>query len=218
MPGESEQPDYFAEMEAEINSLNREKNQLVNSQLSMFNGENEQNLIKWQLDLQKDLDDIYHLLRGHQISTDEEGNTIYVEPTDPNLCILNEFGVQLIMNIIKFYINRNTILSNYDEATIKEKVKDFGKEITDLIFNRYEEMGMDTLEKRKMYFILVREIVDSVHSAYLRAYAGGERNSIRTARTVTQTDTLSRIPNMSTASQSQQRNRKLFDPTTWFGS
>ena len=42
------------------------------------------------------------------------------------------------MNIVSFYINKNTLLSNFDEETIFWKVKDFGTELADLIFNRYE--------------------------------------------------------------------------------
>lgn len=217
MVNENEVIDYLTQLENEINALSREKRQLTNAQLSLFGNENEENLIKWQLDLKEDLDKIYHLLKGHQVKQDEQGNTIYVEPTDDRLKPFNEFGVQLIMNVISFYLNRNTILSNYDEETIKFKVKDFGSEIKDLIFVRYEDMGMDTMEKRKMYFIIVRELIDVVHSAYLRAYNGGERNSLRTARTVTQNEPIGRMPNYPMVSQqTSQRNFKLFNPTTWF--
>ena len=121
---------------------------------------------------------------------------------DPNLKPFNEFGVQMIMNIMSFYLNRNTILSNYDEKTIEWKILDFGNEIADLIFNRYEDM-MITIEQKldeneieferrvsdhlkgkiKYYPMIIKELVDTVHSAYLRAYRGGERESLRTART-----------------------------------
>ena len=48
------------------------------------------------------------------------------------------------MNIMSFYLNRNTILSNYDETTINWKVYDFGYELVDLIFTRYEDMMFTT--------------------------------------------------------------------------
>ena len=94
------------------------------------------------------------------------------------------------MNIMAFYLNRNTILSNYDEETINWKILDFGNELADLIFNRYEEMGMDTKQKIKMYPMIIKELVDTIHSTYLRAYHGGERESLRTARMVTQNQPL----------------------------
>lgn len=160
-------------------------NQMANANLP------EDNLIRWQLDIKEDLDRIYHLLKGQRVEIDKDtGEPKYVDPADPNLIPFNDFGVQLIMNIMSFYLNRNTLLSNYDEQTINDKMKDFSEEIIDLLFLRYEEMGMDTPEKMKLYPLIVRELVDTVHSAYLRALKGGERESLRTARTVTQTEPL----------------------------
>ena len=192
---------------------------MADAQLSLFGTPQDENLIKWQLDLREDLNRIYHLLCGHQQIEDEKGNIIYVAPQEDNLKPFNEFGVQLIMNVISFYINRNTILSNYDEKTIMWKVKDFGDELVDLIFNRYEEMGMNTLDKMKMYPMIVRELVDSVHSSYLRALKGGERESLRTARTVSQTEPLYRQPNMPTVSQQNVGSKfRLWNPLTWGGN
>ena len=171
------------------------------------------------------------------------------------------------MNIMSFYLNRNTILSNYDTETINWKVYDFGLELSDLIFNRYEEMMMTTtfekefkriysrnlieyknssygilvkvngkkkmvpisekmvaivnkrldehlLGKMKMYPMIVRELVDSVHSAYLRAWRGLERDSLRTARTVTQSD---RIRNHEDMTMVSQPKSKSWNPFTWGG-
>jgi len=48
-----------------------------------------------------------------------------------------------------------------------------------------------SLEKRKVYPMIVRQLVDSVHSSYLRALHGGERESLREARQINQTESLS---------------------------
>src|SRR3990170_5460044 len=185
---EEQEIEEWQELERELQEANRQNRKLYNAQMSMFGQQQDENLIKWQLDLREELDRIYHLLRGHQIKEDEKGNIVYVEPEDESLRPFNEYGVQLIMNIMSFYLNRNTILSNYDEETINHKIFDIGQELVDLIFNKYEEVGMDTQEKMKLYPMIIRELVDSVHSAYLRALHGGERNSLRTARTVTQNE------------------------------
>ncbi len=149
--------------------------------------QNQDNLIKWQLELDSILERVEHMLRGDKPEF-INGNLIFVPPKDPKHIVLNDFGVSEIMRVLSMYVNRNTILSNYDEDTINWKVFDFGNEITDLFYLKYESMGLGSLEKRKLYPILVRELVDFVHSAYLRALHGGERTALREARQVTQSE------------------------------
>jgi len=212
MTTEEEYIRYIRDMEDRLEEEKNRSRQLQKGQISMFENPNEDNLIRWQLDLKEDLDRIYHLLRGDIISEDEEGNIIYTEAKDDKSKPFNEFGVQLIMNIMSFYLNRNTILSNYKEEVIDWKVLDFGRTISDLIFNRYQEMGMDTPEKMKMYPMIILELVDTVHSAYLRAFHGGERESLRTARTVTQSEP---ITSQGFNVPQQQKGFSLFKPSTW---
>lgn len=183
--------EYMNKLQTAYESVELENAQLKNQQghISMFSNQGqEQNLIQYQLDMQEELERIDHLLRGHIIKRDDRGNEYWAEPEDDRLKPFNEYGVQLLLNIITFYLNRNTILSNYEEDMINWKIKDLGDEIADLIFMKYEEMGMNTVEKKKLYPMIVRQILDTIHSAYLRALEGGERESLRTARHVTQND------------------------------
>lgn len=259
-----EELEYQQQLEAQLREQANLNRQLHGSQMSMFGGVTDENLIKWQLNLREDLDWIYHLLRGDVVKEDENGNVRFIEQTDDNLRPFNEFGIQLIMNIISFYINRNTILSNYSDEVIEWKVHDFALELTDLIFNRYEEMMMTTtfekefekafggklvralngricielnnriyfasdymidliyrkiyehlLGKMKMYQMIVRAVVDSVHSSYLRAYREGERKSLREARTVTQHDSIGK-PMMSYSQPLPQPKKSILKPWKYF--
>lgn len=127
------------EKELEAERLRRMTAENNLSQMSSFNTTKDSTMMEYQLDLDKELDRIYHLLSGHVVSTDPiTRNVRWEEPEDDRLKIFSDYGVKQIMNIISFYINRNTLLSNYDEETIYWKVKDFGIELHDLIFNRYE--------------------------------------------------------------------------------
>ena len=58
-------------------------------------------------------------------------------------------------------------------------MKDYGKKLADFIFMKYEEMGMDTEEKRQEYASLVMNCVNLVYGSYARAKDGGERRSLR---------------------------------------
>ena len=156
-----------------------------NSQHSAFSSRSNEDIIKWQLELNDILERAEHVLRG-DVVTFSDGQLIWDKNPDPERNALNDFGVHMIMKVLANYINRNTILSDYTNEEINYKVYDFGREINNLVFMKYEEMGMDCEEKRKEYPMLVREVIDIVHSAYKRALMGGERRSLREMISVSQ--------------------------------
>lgn len=155
----------------------------------------EDNLIVWQLELDNILERIEHLLRGDVLKRDEHGNYDFQVPEDKNLIILNDYGVQMIMNFISFYLNRNTILSNYKEERIYEILFDLGYELSDMVYINYEKMGLDTVEKRSRSSPLIMNILHMLESSYNRALHGEERDSLRKARIVTQHQPLSQDGN-----------------------
>lgn len=130
--------------------------------------------------------------------------------------IFNERGVAEIMRLLSNYVNRNTILSNYGEDIINEKMLDLGNEVTDLIYLKYEDFGLNNLEKRKLFPIIVRQLVDICHSSYLRALHGEERESLREARTVNQNEV---FPNggININTGMANKERGLLNPMRWFG-
>lgn len=95
-----------------------------------------------QLDLEKELDRIHHLLSGHVLvkKDNEQGGYTegWDEPKDDRLKILSPYGVDRIMNLLSFYLTPNTLLSNYKEEMIMWKIRDFGIELADLMFTQYE--------------------------------------------------------------------------------
>ncbi len=181
---------------------------------SYISGKYNENLIQWQLELDSILERAEHLLRGDK-PTFKEGSIIWMPPEKDEEKVFNQLGVAEIMRILSMYINRNTILSNYKEEVINEKMFDLGNELADLIFLKYREVGLNTLEKRKLYPILVRQLVDIVHSSYLRALHGGERESLREARQVTQTDNTGMGVTVNTGQP--RRERGILNPLRWTG-
>lgn len=135
-----QQEEYINQLQMQLNQeqLNRMNIQNQYGELSAFSGKKNDNLIEYQLDLKEELDRIFHLLSGHILKLDSNENEIWSEPDDDRLIIFSEYGVKELMKVIQFYINRNTILSYFDEDTIKRKIRDFGIELADLVFNKYE--------------------------------------------------------------------------------
>ena len=188
---------------------------MQNAANSMITTNQQPNLIEWQLELDNILERIDHLLRGHTLEQDKDQNYLWIKPKDDNLAVFNEYGVQEILRILSLYLNRNTILSNYTEEEVRVKMEDFSYELIDLIYLKYEEMGLTTVEKRKNYPILVRSITDTINSTFNRAIGGGERESLRTARTVTQMDPIGRNQ---VGSPLQKKQFSFSKPNTWLNT
>jgi len=173
-----------------------------------------QNLIQWQLELDSILERIEHMLRGDKPKY-EKGSLIWKPAENDEERIFNDEGVAEIMRILTNYVNRNTILSNYTDEQINDKMYDLGLEISDLIYLKYEDFGLDNLDKRKLYSMIVRQLTDIVHSSYLRALHGGERLSLREARQVSQVETTQGGVTINTAQP--QRARSPLNPMRWLG-
>lgn len=243
-----QQQQYTEKLERSLEQaeMNRMQNETQQMQVSSFAGGRGEGIVELQLDLKEELDRIYHLLSGHQLSVTSEGHEIWVDAVDDRMRIFSDYGVKQIMNIISFYINRNTLLSRYDAETIKWKVKDFGIELSDLIFNRYEVFfyyptpeelydrylpimkakGMD-INETELYYkcmqwsedelasriahfpMLCLAVVDAVHSTYLRALGGEERNSLRKMMHISQTS------NQQQPMQQMHKSFSVFKPSTW---
>lgn len=210
MNNQDEVEQYVSQLEQENQGLKQQFNQQQGG--NMFGVGQEQNLVEWQLDFKRELADIERLLREQKIKKDAEGNEYY-EDSDVKDRILNENGVQKIMELLRWYLNKNIVLSNYNQEMINLRVKQFGNSLRRLIFLNYKEYGMDTQYKRKHYETIVMKLVDVVEASYNRALAGGERESLRTARMVNQTQPLNQM--QSYPNPQQNKSSKWYNPLSW---
>jgi len=111
-----------------------------------------------QINLGEELDLIEHLLRSEILKEfyDDQGNvagTKWVKPEKKEYVILSEYGVHMFMNTICFYLNKNTLLSNYDEETINKKMEDFSVSLADVVFMESESIFQTpTFEECKNIF------------------------------------------------------------------
>ena len=175
------------ELSGSYNDIQQRRSQdpRQNSQLSSFSSKSEDNIVRWQLELNDILERAEHILRG-DIPKFKDGHTIWSDNPHPENNPLNAVGVQEIMKILALYVNRNKVLADYTNDEINIKVFDFGRAVNNLIFMRDYEFGMDTEEKRKNYEMLVTEMKDIVHDTYKRALDGAEKRSLREMITVSQ--------------------------------
>jgi len=179
---------------------------------SSFNNQPDGNLIQFQLTSEDILEKIEHFLKGDKI-IEKDGEIYYQEQENEDLVILNEYGVNSIMQILGNYVNKNTNLSWYDEERINEIMGDLGDEIAAFLFCNYEKMGLTTEFKKSRYKLLVLNILHIVESAYRRALQGRGLESVNSNNI-----NISQNEGMGIYNKSNTQVKKsfsLFDPKTW---
>jgi len=123
-----------------------QKSELQKAQMSLGNQaqmipQADPGIIKEQLDLGDELKRIDFLLRSYSLVTDPNtGQSKWAKPDNEDLIILTDYGVEYFREYIAWYINKNTLLSNYEEETILDKMRDIAHQINDGIFNQYEKI------------------------------------------------------------------------------
>ena len=60
--------------------------------------------------------------------------------------------------------------------------------------------------------MLIREMVDIVHSSYKRALHGGEKRSLREARSITQTEAIAGGVTVNAGGQTSPQSRGILNP------
>lgn len=183
----------------------------MNASHSAFGTKASEDIARWQLELNDILEKAEHVLKG-DIVVFEKGQLIWKDNPHPERNTLNKDGVQICMKFLSLYVNRNTILADYTDEEVRYKTLDFGKRFNDLLFTKYDEMGMDTEEKRKEYSALVGAMTDVVHSCYSRAKDGRERESYRKMISVAQTSSGNLAGGVTVNASQQPRTRGILNP------
>ncbi len=111
-------------------------NQTNNLQYQME--EQEQNLAEAQLDCEATLDRIRHLLQQDVLKSNDEGMITWKGIEDAKKRIFTEEGVDRIMQVMYSYINKETLLSNFDVDQIKQRMLEFSLALSALLFMKYE--------------------------------------------------------------------------------
>lgn len=110
-----------------------------NAQQQYYSQEQNRSLAEDQLDVEVILIKIYRLLRQDKLIIDEDTDRItYQQVTDMRNRTLSDWGIQRIMEVVSFYVNKNNLLSNYDEDQINLIMLRFITELNDLILLKYE--------------------------------------------------------------------------------
>ena len=181
---------------------------------------NKQNLVEWELDFKPELESIERLLRCDIIQRDKEGTEYWVPNPDLTKRFFNDQGVNDFLRSLIVIVNKNKVLSNYTSEEINERVKQIKHEIRILIYNNYEEYGMDNEYKWNNYSMIVIAIGSIVEDAYRRAMQGSTHRGLAEQRLVTQSESFNQMPQQympqgGGGSGGNSNKRKFWNPFTW---
>lgn len=191
---------------------NSQRQAPTNASYSSFSTKPYDDVARLQIELNDLLEKTEHILKGDIIAYDN-GRQYWAKNPTPEENPLNDLGIRLIMEKLNQHVNKNTILSDYEPEEINLIVLDFGKELNNLLFKKYEEMGLDTEEKRKQYSSIVWDITAIVRNTYSRAKFGRERDSYRKMTTLSLSNANSQVPNsININSGGGQKTRSIFNP------
>jgi len=132
----------YNEMEDQVglHNASQQGNLIANQsrQLQYQMEEGEKNLAEAQLDCNETLTKINHLLKQDVLKVNEGGVLDWEEIGDEKKRVLTDEGVDKIMQVMQSYINKETLLSNFDEKTIARRMLQFSLSFSALIFLKYE--------------------------------------------------------------------------------
>jgi hypothetical protein len=135
----------------------------MNTQQQLMYQEQEKGLAAEQLDVNEIIKNIFKLITGKKIEINPEGQYEWKDSTDDlfkiQLKVLSDYGVQKVMEKVIFYINKNTLLSNYKSEEINRIMFDFTTCLNDFMLMRYEGFFYEptfeecvTILKKKMEY------------------------------------------------------------------
>ena len=149
---------------------------LAVAQQEQFLQNQDKSMIKEQLDLTDEITRIDYLIKGYSLEPSSDGQLEWVAPTNKDMQIFSEYGIHLIRNTICWYLNKNLLLSNFDDATIRKKMWDFTNDLIDTIFMEYEKVFITPTVKECIEVLKDRIGRRTDITCYAREVAGLEVN------------------------------------------
>jgi len=153
-------------------------------QASHMNIRHEDSLYKFLLNTQDLISEFEHTLRGDSWVTDrvklDDGSIIYPsrwEKAEKNRAGMSDEAIREIVNIVRMYVNKITVLSNIPEKRIMEFVGELRIELIVWILFNGERLGIPKSYRR----LLITMIVRFVEMGLRKSQDGGERNAMMIA-------------------------------------
>lgn len=183
---------------------------------------NQDNLTKWRLDIERDLEIIDHSLKDETPGMvfnkkKNEWEEAWVRAPE-NERTFNDYGVRQIMKKISIYLRKVFTLSFYDNDRLKEidkRLSIIGEDLTDEIFNNAYAFGADTPQKISQLKGIVLKIHQIIEANYRRAMLGREAKQLAPIWNIN--ENVSQNNNGNGGGFSPISKFNLLNPSSWKG-
>lgn len=207
-----ERDDIIDELSQEVERLQNKNDQIMSGYGTSNYGRADPNLITVQIDHSDLLEKLERFYRG-DVLVHKGNSVVWEKQKNPDLIPLNSFGVNLFMETVSKYVDKNTSLSSYKEERIYEILGDLGDDLVLVVYCNYEKMGMDTPFKKSKFRILITTTLHMIESTYRRSLDGTTSKDINQSRIVSQSDTLGRI--QPAPQQHKNKFMSALNPANW---
>jgi len=129
----------YAEQQVQGTTADAGLKQTQQAQQQILLEEREKGIAEAQLEVNEIILELYQIIEGKKLRIGEYGQMEWGKADGTYLKIFSEYGVQKIMHIVKNYINKNTLLSNFNTEQINKVMLTVTTELNDLILLKYED-------------------------------------------------------------------------------
>lgn len=132
--------------------------------------------IRWKIDPDDVIQEIAHFLRGDTFNDNTGEWDENKSKKNHRLC--NDEGIRTFTTYLRAYLNKNIILSNYDQKMINKVAMENALNVIKLIYTSYDKFDID-----KRNFDMILSMIDNnVYATLLRAKEGFFVNHLSTTQ------------------------------------
>jgi hypothetical protein len=129
------------EQELKRQQLEADQAKLSQTRQDVMLQDQDKGMISEQLDVSEILNNMYYLLKGYVLKQEpKSGFMQWSKPETNDMIILSDYGVNYVLGVVQWYVNKNTLLSNYEDEIILSKMEDIATTLADNLFMDYENM------------------------------------------------------------------------------
>jgi len=125
------------------------------------------NPLAFQLDLDKEIENIYWMLKGYIRIGDK-----FVKIGEP---LLSDYGIQIVVSVLRHYLHKGIILSNLDDDDIKNIAFWAGYDLATELMKEYEKTGV----QEGKFELIIENVTNNIYATLRRARLGDTAKSLR---------------------------------------
>lgn len=137
-------------------------------QLELLNQETRSNLLRWQQELEDELVNLIHILKGHKLDEFENGYLSWDIPDNPKPICNDKFIEDVVIPQCRPFMSRNLINSNFSEDRILMSLRNTMDDIVDNMADGFDIYDINF----QNYDLILRLIKNVICPGSFRALQG----------------------------------------------